>query len=173
MGRAGSYEKHLDIVKRIRHELPTSIIRSTIMLGHPGEGKKEFKEVKNFLEEAKLDWVGFFVYSREEDTKSYDMRGTFLDKISQKTANKRKAILEGIQSKITPEGLLKWVGQETDVLIEEAVKEENLFLGRAYIDAPDVDGLVVVKGTDLNEGDVVRVKIVGVSSVDLIAEVVL
>ncbi|MGL1890535.1 MAG: 30S ribosomal protein S12 methylthiotransferase RimO [Spirochaetaceae bacterium] len=172
MGRNGSYQKHLDIVNRIRHELPTSIIRSTIMLGHPGEGKKEFQEVKEFLIEAKLDWVGFFIYSREEDTKSYDMRGSFMDAVSKKVANKRKELLEDIQSEITPKRLQDWVGQEIDVLIEEDVKEENLFIGRGYIDAPEVDGLVVVKGEDLKEGDVVKVKVLSVASVDLIAQVV-
>ncbi|MBN2619274.1 MAG: 30S ribosomal protein S12 methylthiotransferase RimO [Spirochaetales bacterium] len=168
MGRAGSYEKHLQLVKRIRHELPNSIIRSTIMLGHPGEGRKEFNEVKQFLETAQLDWVGFFVYSREEDTPSYSMRSRLADKLSKGSANKRKAELELIQSEITPERLKCWLGQTIDVLIEEDVKEENLYIGRAAIDAPEVDGLVVVRGTGLKEGDVAKVRIQSVSEVDLI-----
>lgn len=172
MGRDGSYDKHMALVKRIRHELPDSIIRSTIMLGHPGEGNKEFLEVKSFLEEARLDWVGFFVYSREEDTESYNMRGEFLDKISNRAANKRKIILEDIQSVITTERLQGWIGQTITVLVEEAVKEEDLFIGRSSIDAPEVDGLVVLKGEGLKEGDVVKAKVLNVSSVDLIAEVV-
>ena len=171
MGRAGSYEKHMNLVKRIRHELPNSVIRSTIMLGHPGEGRKEFAEVKRFLEEAQLDWVGFFIYSMEEDTKSFKMRNAFWDKLSKPAAEKRKRILEEIQSQITPVRLEQWVGQTIDVLIEEEVKEENLFIGRASIDAPDVDGLVVVRGGDCKEGDVVKVKIVSVSSVDLIGQI--
>ena len=172
MGRLGSFEKHLSLVKRIRHELPQSVIRSTIMIGHPGEGRKEFQEVKSFLEEAQLDWVGFFVYSREEDTVSYGMRGAFLDKISNKIANKRRIILEDIQSLITPKRLDSWIGQTIDVLVEEDVKKENLFIGRGFLDAPEVDGLVVLKGDGLKEGDVVKAKILSVSSVDLIAEVV-
>ncbi len=172
MGRKGSFTKHLDLVKRIRHELPNAVLRSTIMLGHPGEGKREFLEVKKFLQEAKLDWVGFFTYSREEDTKSYNMRGPISDRISGISAKRRKRELEDIQSIITTERLQFWIGQEIDVLIEEDIKEENLFIGRGYIDAPEVDGLVVVKAADLNEGDVVKVKIVGVSIVDLVAEVV-
>lgn len=172
MGRKGSYKKHMDLVKKIRHELPNSIIRSTIMLGHPGEGKKEFLEVQSFLEEARLDWVGFFIYSREEDTVSYKMRGSFMDSLNRRVAEKRKSILEGIQSEITPKRLLSWIGETIDVLIEEDVKEENLFIGRGYIDAPDVDGLVVVKGTGFKEGDVIKAKVLSVASVDLIAEVV-
>ncbi|WP_187759697.1 30S ribosomal protein S12 methylthiotransferase RimO [Thiospirochaeta perfilievii] len=172
MGRKGSYKKHLDLVKKIRHELPDSIIRSTIMLGHPGEGRKEFIEVVSFLEEAQLDWVGFFVYSREEDTKSFNMRGSLLDKLSKRVAEKRKRVLEDIQSQITPKKLLQWIGQTVDVLIEEDVKEENLFIGRSSIDAPEVDGLVVIKGSGLKEGDVIKAKILSVASVDLIAEVV-
>lgn len=172
MGRAGSYKKHLNLVKRIRHELPDSIIRSTIMLGHPGESKKEFLEVKSFLEEAKLDWVGFFIYSREEDTRSYSMRNSLLDKLSKKSAAKRKRILEDIQTQITPARLSEYIGETLDVLIEEDVKEEDLYIGRAYIDAPEVDGLVVVKGEGHKEGDIVKVKILSVSSVDLIGEIV-
>ncbi|OQY36173.1 MAG: ribosomal protein S12 methylthiotransferase RimO [Spirochaetaceae bacterium 4572_7] len=171
MGRAGSYEKHMNLVNRIRHELPNSVIRSTIMVGHPGEGRKEFAEVKRFLEEAQLDWVGFFIYSMEEDTKSFKMRNAFWDKLSKPAAEKRKRILEDIQSQITPIRLEQWVGQTIDVLIEEEVKEENLFIGRASIDAPEVDGLVVVRGGNCKEGDVVKVKIVSVSSVDLIGQI--
>lgn len=168
MGRKGNYNKHLDLVQKIRKELPDSIIRSTIMLGHPGEGHREFREVRDFLIEASLDWVGFFVYSREEDTKSYKMRNGFLTKISNFFANKRKTELEIIQSSITPTRLSALIGQELDVLIEEEVKEEDVFLGRCYIDAPDVDGLVVVRGENLKEGDVVKVLIQSVSNVDLI-----
>ena len=139
---------------------------------NPVYHRNNITKTESFLEEARLDWVGFFTYSREEDTKSYSMRGKLLDMLNQKIAKQRQNILEDIQSKITPDRLLSWVGQEIDVLIEEAVKEENLFIARGYMDAPEVDGLVVVKGDDLDEGDVVKVKVVGVSSVDLIAEVV-
>ena len=172
MGRKGSYSKHLELVQKIRHELPDATIRSTIMLGHPGEGKKEFDDVRNFLEEAQLDWVGFFTYSREEDTVSYKMRNSLLDRLNKKTAEKRQRVLENIQSVITPERLESWVGQTVDVLIEEEIKEENVSIGRCSIDAPDVDGLVVVRGRNLKEGDVVKAKILKVSEVDLIAEVV-
>ena len=176
MGRKGSYSKHLDLVNKIRHELPDSMIRSTIMLGHPGEGKKEFLEVKSFLEEAKLDWVGFFTYSREEDTKSYKMRGSLMDFLNKKIAEKRKMLLEDIQSEITPIRLQSWIGQIVDVLIEEKIEDdahdEIYFIGRCSIDAPEVDGSVVVKSSNLKEGDVVKAKILKVASVDLIAEVV-
>lgn len=172
MGRKGNFDKYLQLVKRIRHELPNSIIRSTIMLGHPGEGDGEFHEVKAFLEEAQLDWVGFFTYSREEDTVSYAMRNALFDRLSKRKAERRKNVLEDLQSEITPARLSQWIGQEMDVLIEEEVKEEDLFLGRCYIDAPEVDGLVVVKGENLKEGDVVKVKIQTLSNVDLIGEVI-
>ena len=114
----------------------------------------------------------FFCIFREEDTESYKMRGPLLDKISNKIANKRRVILEDIQSEITPKRLEGWVGETMDVLIEEDVQKEDLYIGRGFLDAPEVDGLVVLKGSGLKEGDVVKAKILSVSSVDLIAEVV-
>lgn len=171
MGRKGSFDKYLELVKKIRTELPESILRSTFMVGFPGEGKKEFQEVVDFLQEAQLDWAGFFVYSREEDTVAYKMRGALATKLVQKTAEKRKAQLETLQASITEERLKRFVGKEMEIFVEEKVEKENLSLGRAYIDAPEVDGLVVLRGTDLEAGQVVKATIQRSEAVDLIAEI--
>ncbi len=172
MNRKGSFKEYLDLIKKIRKELPNSIIRSTFMTGFPNENSDDFEILKEFIREAKLDWVGFFEYSREEDTKSYDMISSFKYKRSKKNAKKRRMILESIQEKITEENLQRFIDKDLEVIIEEVVEGVDLYLARAYMNAPEVDGVIVVSGEDLKVGDIVNCKILRVNSPDLDAVVI-
>ena len=141
MGRRADPEANLALLSRIRERLPAAVIRSTFLLGFPGESEKDFEELLSFQARARPDWVGCFTYSREEDTPAYAMTG----RVTRKEAERRKAEVEQRQGPITGRALEAHVGTILDVLVEERVEGEEMSLGRAYLQAPDVDGLVVVR----------------------------
>ena len=167
MGRKGNREAYLDLIRRLREEFPGCVIRSTIMTGFPGENRKTFAELKRFLAEARLDWAGFFIYSREEGTEAYNYRGALGTKLAGPRSIKQKSILEDMQQTITEEQMNRFVGQEMILIVEEAVAEEPLYLSRAAIQAPEVDGLVVLRAENLSPGQVVKGKIIKRNGLDL------
>ncbi len=167
MGRKGNKEKHLSLIAQIRSLLPEAVFRSTILLGYPGEDEAAFSEVKDFLLRARLDWVGSFLYSREEGTKAYSLRGAREHAKAHKKAMEFQKQLEELQGPITSENLKRFIGKEYDVLIEEPVEGEDLAIGRMYAQAPEVDGLTVVMGRNLKAGDLVRCGIRRVNALDL------
>ncbi|MGA2641784.1 MAG: 30S ribosomal protein S12 methylthiotransferase RimO [Spirochaetia bacterium] len=141
MGRRADPEANLALVARIRELLPGAVIRSTFLLGFPGETERDFEDLLSFQSRARPDWLGCFNYSREEDTPAYTMRG----RVAKAVAESRKAQVQLRQGPITQRALEAHVGKTLDVLVEERVEGEELSLGRAYLQAPDVDGLVVVR----------------------------
>ncbi|MGA2380443.1 MAG: 30S ribosomal protein S12 methylthiotransferase RimO [Spirochaetia bacterium] len=141
MGRRADPEANLALLDQIREKLPGAVIRSTFLLGFPGETDQDFDELLSFQARARPDWLGCFTYSREEDTPAYAMRG----RVTKAAAESRKAQVELRQGPITGQALEAHVGKVLDVLVEEKVEGEELSLGRAYLQAPDVDGLVVVR----------------------------
>lgn len=167
MKRTGSTEVYSNLIKRIRNANPDAVIRSTLMLGFPGEGRAEFEELLRFLDEAQLDWMGSFLYSREEDTPAYDMRGEKEHNRAGKIAQKWQKELEEKQSEITAKRLERFVGNVYRAIVEEVVEGEDLAIGRIYSQAPEVDGLTVIMGRDMKPGDVVNVGIRAVRGVDL------
>lgn len=179
MNRRGSPGAYLDLVAGIRASLPECMIRSTFLVGFPGETEEDFATLRSFQEAAALDWLGAFVYSREEGTPAWGMKG----RVSKKTAESRKKAVEEAQERITMGRLSRFVGVELDVLVEEAVAPpqagvangmaigdnegaEELSLGRAWLQAPDVDGLVVLRGAH-EPGTIVRARVLAVNGVDL------
>ena len=167
MRRTGSRESYTALVSRIREALPDAVIRTTLMLGYPGEDRSAFEELLRFVDEARFDWMGSFLYSREEDTPAYSMRGEKDHEKAHKTAAKWQKELEKAQEKITAERLERFVGHEYTALIEDRIEGEELAIGRIYSQAPDVDGLTVIMGRDMKPGDVVRVGITRVRGIDL------
>ena len=167
MKRTGNREKYLALLERIRKALPDAVIRTTIMLGFPEEDRKAFDEVKRFVEEARFDWMGSFLYSREEDTPAFDMRGEEEHEKAQAKAKRWQKELEKIQERITSENLNRFVGHEYTALVEDRIEGEDLAIGRIYSEAPDVDGLTVIMGRGMKSGDVVRVGITRVRGIDL------
>ena len=168
MGRKGNKEKYLKLIAAIRKALPESVIRSTIMLGFPGEKEQDFQCLMEFLKEAQLDWCGFFTYSREEGTKAFSFR----DRVPIATAGLRKEQAQDLQNCITEKRLEAYIGREIDVLVEEIIAEEEIALGRGYMNAPEVDGAVILHSElaasgRIKPGDVVRVKVVKRNNIDL------
>jgi ribosomal protein S12 methylthiotransferase len=142
MNRRGTAETYLKLVETIRKRLPQAVIRSTFLLGFPGEGEEDFAALLDFQERARLDWLGCFIYSREEDTPAFSMKG----RVAKKTALARKKTVEERQIPITEKQMERFVGQKLDALVEEPVDaEEGLYLGRLYCHAPEVDGAAVIR----------------------------
>lgn len=167
MGRTGDKTSYLALIDSTREQVPNAVLRSTIMLGYPGEDEASQEELLDFIRKAKLDWVGSFLYSREDGTKAYELRGEKEHKKAGKTAALFQKQLEAVQSEITAKQLQKFIGNVYDVLIEELVEGEDLAIGRIYAQAPEVDGLTVVMGRGLVPGSVVRCGIRAVNGLDL------
>ena len=168
MGRTGSREIYLGLVDRIRETLPDAVIRTTIMLGFPGECDESFAEVKRFIEEGRFDWMGSFTYSREEDTPAYRMRGKREHDKAHKVALSYQKELMELQNEISRDRMRRFVGNTYKAIIEEKIEGEELYFGRIYAQAPDVDGLTVISSSrELKAGDVVSVRILKSMDFDL------
>lgn len=180
MNRVGPAGRYVELVNKIRSELPSAVLRTTFLTGFPGETEKAAENTKQFLKAINPNWSGCFAYSREEDTPAY----TFKGRVPARVAQKRAAALEEIQSELTAAHNQKFVGQELDVLVEEiiaaatdsaAVEAEGLAIGRAWFQAPEVDGSVVIRydADDKNQcrviapGKVVKVKVLASTGIDL------
>ncbi|MCE5255375.1 MAG: 30S ribosomal protein S12 methylthiotransferase RimO [Spirochaetaceae bacterium] len=166
MNRVGSEQEYLDLIENIRSALGDTMIRSTFLVGFPGETDEDFAILQDFQKKAQLDWLGSFTYSREEDTPAYSMKG----RVPKNTARARQAQLESVQEEITVRRLERFVGVDLDLIIEEQVEGSPMSLGRAWMQAPDVDGLTVLD-SPVKPGSVVRARITGVRGVDLLAEI--
>ena len=167
MKRMGDSAVYTDLVSRIRSALPGCVIRTTIMLGFPGETDEDFDMVYDFVKTNRFNWMGSFVYSLEEGTYAWDLTDEKTHEALSKVAAKRQKKLEKLQEKITSEHLQEFVGKEYDVLIEELIEGEDLAIGRIWAQAPEVDGLTVVMGRGMEPGKVYRCGITKVNGVDL------
>lgn len=170
MGRRGDAEEYLDLIGTIRDSVSSAVIRSTFLTGFPGETGEDFRTLLDFQQRAKLDWAGVFTYSREEGTPAYRYRGALGTRLARRTMIKRKLILEQNQMEITMSRLDRFVGRHFDVLVEENITGEELSLGRMYAQAPEVDGLVVLRSSRVVPGTVVKAKIRKRNGLDLEAE---
>jgi ribosomal protein S12 methylthiotransferase len=165
MNRRGTAESYLSLIASIRSALPGAAIRSTFLLGFPGETEEDFQTLLDFQAQARLDWAGAFVYSREEDTPAYSMSG----RVSRRLGEKRKRIVEERQIPITQAQMDRFIGRTEDVLVEERIDgEEGLYLGRLPCQAPEVDGAAVISAdTVLEPGTFVRSAVFARAGLDL------
>ena len=157
-----------NIIRKLRDKIPGVAIRSTFIVGYPGETDEEFETLKNFLQEQRLDKVGVFVYSAEEDTPAFNMP----DQIPEEIAQERYHELMSIQSLISQEVNESLRGRELEVLIEERDAEvSEVVEGRSYREAPEVDGQVYIENDNRSKpGDFVRVRVLDGFVYDLAAE---
>ena len=168
MGRAGNTEVYLGLVEKIRNKFSGAVIRSTFLAGFPGENSGDYRQLRSFIKDADLDWAGFFQYSREDGTRAYDMGSRYLDYFSQRKAAARVRELQDLQTEISEKRLEQFIGREFDILTEERIEETGIILGRAYFNAPDVDGVVIVHDDGMYApGEVVKCRIVKRNNIDL------
>ncbi len=165
MNRRGDADTYLRLIGDIRSALPGATIRSTFLVGFPGETEEDFALLADFQRMAEIDWLGAFTYSREEGTAAYGMKG----RVGKKIAEDRKRRIEEAQIPITEARMDRFVGAALKVLIEEAVEgEEGLYLGRAASQAPEVDGATVVSSAAaLSPGSFVDAKVFRRAGFDL------
>ncbi len=168
MNRKTTKEDIVSLIGKLRKEIPNIIIRTTFIVGFPGETEEDFNELADFIKEVRFDRLGVFTYSREEGTPAYDLPNQVPDNIKELRRNK---IME-IQKEISEIIMEEKIGKIINVLIEDVV-ENNTYIGRSYMDSPDIDGVVYINShIDLEAGTFVNVKIVDSLEYDLIGEVV-
>jgi ribosomal protein S12 methylthiotransferase len=167
MNRRGTAETYLRLLETIRGRLPNAVIRSTFMTGFPGETEEDFAALLDFQERARLDWLGCFAWSREEDTAAWAMK----NRVPKKIAMARKRLVEERQVPITEKNMDRFIGGDYDVLVEEKIEgEEGLYLGRLYCQAPEVDGTAVIHAGDgrpLEPGALVQCTVFARTGIDL------
>lgn len=166
MNRNTNKQQIIDLINKIRKEVEGSVIRTSLITGFPGETQEEHEELMMFLQEYKLDRVGIFKYSREEDTPSYKLP----DQIDEEVKEERLSELMELQQGISYENNLAKIGNTYDVLIEEK-DVENIWVGRTYMDSIDIDGVVyVTSDEELELGNIYKVKINDALEYDLMGE---
>lgn len=171
MSRQGNKEEYLDLIRRLRNKIPEITIRSTFIVGFPGETEKAFQNLYDTLEEVKLDRVGVFSYSYEEDTTSSSLPGH----LSEEVKEARREKIMKLQEQISEEKLSNRIGKVYDILIEDEVISENkndlpYFLARSQYEAPEVDGNIILKERDLEVGKLYRAEILTTYEHDLMAK---
>lgn len=156
MLRANSGDKVKKILDKIRKEIPEAIIRTTLIVGFPGETEEDYQELKEFLEEFKFDYAGVFKYSREEDTIAYDLP----NQVSEEIKEKRWAELTNLQSEIAERKNREKLGEVVEIIIDGVSSESEFMLeGRTKGQALDIDGKVLTTDGTAKLGEIVKVKL--------------
>ena len=144
MNRKTTGKNIKNIVSKIRKEIPDVIIRTSLIVGFPGETEADFEILKNAVEDLKFDRLGCFTYSKEDGTPA----AKFENQVHPKTKEKRKNIIMNIQNEISTEKMKEKIGQEYEVLIEDYSEDGLFYVGRSYMDSPDTDGVIYVNIED-------------------------
>lgn len=167
MNRQSNGKTIRNLIQTLRKEIPNVVIRTTVMVGFPGETKEDFEELYNFLKEARFDKLGCFAYSKEEGTPAARIK----EQIHPMTKKSRYNKIMSLQQEISKENLQKQIGKEVEILIEGKSFDGRTYVGRTYMDVPDIDGIAYLNtDKNLQEGDFVKAKIIDVSNYDLICK---
>ena len=152
------------LIKKIRRIIPNVSIRTTFIVGYPGETEEDFKELYSFIEETRFDKLGVFEYSREKGTISYSLP----NQIKAKVKKQRRDSLMKLQQKISLDINSKLIGKEIECMVEN-ITDDGTITARTWKDAPEVDGVIFIKNNDISPvpGDVIKVKVTACSEYDL------
>ena len=165
MGRRTSKQELIDIVGKLRREIPDIVLRTTLITGFPGETEEDHEELKEFVDEMEFDRLGVFTYSPEENTPAAEMS----DQVPEEVKEERRDELMELQQEISYDRGQDRIGQELLFMIEGKVADESAYIGRTYGDAPKVDGYIFVQtGELLMTGDFAKVRVTGALEYDLI-----
>jgi ribosomal protein S12 methylthiotransferase len=163
-----------ELIRKMRERVPGVVLRTTMIVGHPGEGKKDFQELLDFAEEARFERLGAFMYSEEEGTYGAE---NFKDSITKKVKQERLDALMTLQSEISLAFNNSRVGSEIDVIVDDFV--DGVYVCRSEFESPEVDGEILVRHDSSVMGDLdpysligefIRVRVIGADEYDLIAE---
>ena len=168
MGRRTRKAELVSIIERLRAELPDIALRTTLIAGFPGETPEDHEENLAFVDEIEFERLGVFAYSREEDTPAAEMP----DQIDESVKEQRRDELMELQQDIAYEKAQSMIGRHLTVMIEGYLSADHTYVGRTYMDAPDVDGYIFVQSdAELVSGDFVPVVVTGAVEYDLIGEI--
>lgn len=167
MGRRTTGDNIRNIISKIKKEIPDVILRTSLIVGFPGETEENFKELKEFVKEAKFNRLGVFKYSKEDGTPAVKLRPHLDAKIKEK---RYKEIMK-VQQKVSKENNNKLIGKELECMIEGITEDEEYYISRTYMDVPNEDGIVFIEKSKLYQsGDFTKVDIVEALDYDLIAK---
>ena len=172
MNRYDTKEKIYSAINKIRSLIPDAVIRTTVMVGFPGETKEDYEQLRQGIIDLKFDRLGAFSYSREEGTTSFD----FEDQISEEVKSERLKDIFEVQKHISLGCNKKRIGNEYEVIVENVSDDDEYFICRSYAEAPDVDGRIYIKIDEKSAdkvivGEYAMVKIIDCNEYDLFAEV--
>ena len=168
MGRRTNQKQLRKMIASLRSQIPDIALRTTLISGFPGETEEDQEEVMRFVDEMEFERLGVFAYSQEEDTPAAE----FPDQVPQELKEERRDEIMELQQEISYEKSQSMIGKVLEVMIEGKVADENAYVGRTYMDAPGVDGLIFINtDLDLMSGDFVRAKVTGALEYDLIGEI--
>jgi ribosomal protein S12 methylthiotransferase len=167
MNRRGTKEEIIDIITKIRKKIKNAVIRTTFIVGYPGESEEDFNELMDFIEEYPFDLLGAFTYSKEENTKAYEK-----EQINEEIKEKRLEILMKKQEEISLMLNKKRIGKTYDVRVNMYNPLKKVYRGYSYMSAPDnIDGYVYfTSDVSLPRNSIVKVKITDATSHDLYGE---
>ena len=167
MGRRTNRAELVSLVEKLRKEIPDIVLRTTLITGFPGETEEEFKNMVDFVDSMEFDRLGVFPYSAEEGTKAAEMDG----QITEEVKESRRDEIMALQQEISADKAASRIDDEMSVLIEGYLYEDDIYIGRTYMDAPKVDGNVFVRAEEeLISGDIVPVRITGANEYDLMGD---
>ena len=166
MQRRVNSDQTRELVSKLRERIPNVILRTTFITGFPGETDQQFDELRQFVEETRFERMGVFTYSLEPGTPAVKLEGHLPEDVKEA----RRDELMALQQSIAFEHADKMVGYELDVLIDEEIGV-GVYVGRSYADAPEIDANVIVRGVDLQPGDMVPVEIMERQDYDLVGMV--
>ena len=167
MQRRVNREKTFELVAKLRERIPNLVLRTTFVVGFPGETEEQFEELREFVQEMKFQRMGVFAYSKEPGTPAVKLDGHLPEEVK----NQRQETLMADQQQIAFDYGESLVGYELDVLIDKKL-EDGLWEGRCFADSPEIDGTVFVNGENLTIGEYVPTEIVGTQDYDLIGQAV-
>lgn len=168
MGRKTSRQQLMDIVNRLRREIPDISLRTTLITGFPGETQEDHEELMDFVDEMEFDRLGVFTYSQEEGTPAADMP----DQIPEEVKEERRGELMELQQEIVFDKNEKMCGKTVIAMIEGYLSDENVYVARTSADAPSIDGYLFLETDEtLMSGDFVKARVTGALEYDLIGEI--
>ncbi|ANA41348.1 ribosomal protein S12 methylthiotransferase RimO [Geobacter anodireducens] len=169
MNRRSTEPQIRELVARLREEIPEIALRTSLIVGFPGETEEDFRTLLHFVEEAQFDRLGVFCYSREEGTPAAEMP----DQVSERVKRERYKKLMKAQARVSFKRNRRLIDTEEQVIVEGYSEETELLLkGRSSRQAPDIDGQVYITAGNANVGDIVRLRITDSSDYDLIGEII-
>ncbi len=169
MGRRTSQKQIRDVVNRLRTAMPDIVIRTTLITGFPGETKEQHEALLEFVDEMEFQRLGVFTYSPEEGTRAAD----YPNQIEEEEKKRRQDEIMALQQEVSYDNNQKMLGAILEVLVEGYLYEEDIYIGRSYREAPNVDGYIFISAEEeIISGELVRVRITDANEYDLIGEVV-